>query len=90
MSEKQDNLRRKSGLTNNWNQRRFEQEVAEEINLGRQKDRDQNHNQKQGNTQHGRGGAGATFTGPKSSHETSNQDRSMKTAGTNKPGDRRC
>jgi|GEM_PF-3082674 len=87
MSEKQDQLRRKSGLTSNWNQRRFEQEVAEEINLGRQRDRERNNQQH--NSQMGRGGAGATFTGPKSNRETGNQDTSLRTSG-NKREDRRC
>jgi hypothetical protein len=35
MSEKYENLRRNRDLAN-WNQRRFEQEVAEEIGVGRE------------------------------------------------------
>jgi hypothetical protein len=75
MSEKQSNLRRNRGLANqdqrNWNQRRFEQEVAEEINAGRQRDRQE---QERRNPQPGHAGAQATFAGPKSNRETGNFD----------------
>lgn len=76
MSENNDQLRRRNPAQD-WNLRRFEQEVAEEIGLSRQRDR-------QYRNQLGRGGPEATFMGPKSNRETGNY-----TSETNRTGRQR-
>ncbi len=73
MSENSEQLRRRN-TAQDWNRRRFEQEVAEEIGLSRQRDQ-------QYRNPLGRGGPGATFIGPKSNRETGNY-----TSETNRTG----
>ncbi|MDP2872330.1 MAG: hypothetical protein Q8P31_07325 [Bacillota bacterium] len=80
MSEKYENLRRNRDLAN-WNQRRFEQEVAEEIGVGREGSRTTNPSQ--GHT----GGSTGTVPGGRTGKES---ERSGATDNTgNKTGGQR-
>lgn len=81
MSEKYENLRRNRDLANNWNQRRFEQEVAEEIGVGRE-NREGSRVTKPGQSPTGGSGMGGNtgkesgFGGGNTGHKTGNTDKS--------------
>ena len=72
-----ENLRRASDL-DNWNRRRFEQEVAEEFAAGRGRDR-RRRNQDD---------AMATHAGPKSNRQTGNYGRDPTNVGRERRNDR--